>query len=69
MITHIRQIDNELEKELKYINNYIETRNLNGKLDNMFGRKNTYKAYSGIWDLPPRVKREHFKDKAKSQSE
>lgn len=69
MITHIRQIDNELEKELKYINNYMDAHNLNVKLDKMFGRKNTYKSYHRSWDLAPRVKREHFKEKAKSQSE
>jgi hypothetical protein len=69
MITHIRQIDNELEKELKYINNYMDAHNLNVKLDKMFGRKNTYKSYHRSWDLAPRVKREDFKEKAKSPSE
>lgn len=59
MITHVRQIDIELEKELKFIDTFIEQRNLQGKLNKMYGRKKTYKAYNKSWDLSPRVRREH----------
>ena len=66
MITHVRQLDTDLEQELQYINNYIEKRNLHGKIDKLvYGRKKTYKAYNNSWDLSPRVKREHFKNKTK----
>jgi hypothetical protein len=60
MITHVRQIDIELERELKFINTYIEQRSFQGKINKMYGRKKTYKAYTKSWDLSPRVKREHY---------